>query len=481
MFAERTVPGRQNPRAISGISHRIVQIAMVSSLTLLAIGCGGSSTPRIGTTPQAITFNNPGTQTAGTSQMLSATSKSGLAVTFTSATPSTCTVSGSTASFIAAGTCTLNANIAGNSTYAAATPVAQSFAVNPAIASGTTVYIAGYAFVLPSGDRAATLWQLASGTPTASATLLSSPGGMANSVAQAVAVSGSDVYVAGFAQNATTTSAVLWHNGSPVVLPSSMSLSRAYNIAVSSGNVYVVGFEANSSNASSALLWVNGVATPLPTPSGLTGAIAFAITVSGGNVYIAGTASSSTLGNTAVYWVNGTPTVLPQPSGLAAGVLGTGIGVLNGNVYVCGFTDSASSNETALLWQNNGLATTLPIPPSVLPQNYGAQQITVSGSDVYVAGSGATGSGSSTAAYWLNSVPTILPLPNYLQANQASAYAVQIVLVGSDVYAAGSLSDSADNLRQEAVYWVDGGAATLLPMPTGAGGAYANGIAVATP
>ncbi|MGA9129688.1 MAG: chitobiase/beta-hexosaminidase C-terminal domain-containing protein, partial [Terracidiphilus sp.] len=78
---------------------------------------------------QTINFPNPGVQTIGTPLALSATASSGLAVTFTSATNLICTVSGTTASFIAAGTCTIDANQPGNGTYAAAPQVAQSFTV----------------------------------------------------------------------------------------------------------------------------------------------------------------------------------------------------------------------------------------------------------------------------------------------------------------------------------------------------------------
>jgi IPT/TIG domain-containing protein len=79
---------------------------------------------------QTISFANPGTQTVGTPLTLSATASSGLAVTFTSTTTGICTVSGTTATFIASGTCTIDANQAGNSTYAAAPQVQQSFTVN---------------------------------------------------------------------------------------------------------------------------------------------------------------------------------------------------------------------------------------------------------------------------------------------------------------------------------------------------------------
>jgi len=83
-------------------------------------------------TAQTITFGNPGAQTVGTPLTLTATATSGLAVTFTSTTTGVCTVAGTTATFVATGTCTIDANQAGNSTYAAATMVAQSFTVDAA-------------------------------------------------------------------------------------------------------------------------------------------------------------------------------------------------------------------------------------------------------------------------------------------------------------------------------------------------------------
>ena len=81
-------------------------------------------------TPQTITFANPGSQAVGTPLTLSATASSGLTVSFSSTTTSVCTVSGTTATFIASGTCSITASQAGNATYAAATPVSQSFTAN---------------------------------------------------------------------------------------------------------------------------------------------------------------------------------------------------------------------------------------------------------------------------------------------------------------------------------------------------------------
>jgi len=97
------------------------------------------STTAVTPEAQTITFANPGTQTVGTPLTLSATATSGLTVSFTSTTTSVCTVSGTQATFVAAGTCTIDANQAGNSTYAAATMVPQSFTVNAAAVSTYTV------------------------------------------------------------------------------------------------------------------------------------------------------------------------------------------------------------------------------------------------------------------------------------------------------------------------------------------------------
>jgi sugar lactone lactonase YvrE len=80
--------------------------------------------------PQVITFNAIADQIVGASVTLSATSDSGLAVSFASTTPAVCSVSGSTATTLSTGTCTIQATQAGNGSYSAAAPVSQSFAVN---------------------------------------------------------------------------------------------------------------------------------------------------------------------------------------------------------------------------------------------------------------------------------------------------------------------------------------------------------------
>jgi len=110
---------------------------------LMIAGCGGSGSPSqmtISQTPmsQTIAFGAIAAQTAGASVVLTATSSSGLPVTFASTTPVVCAISGSMASLNAAGSCTLQASQAGNSSYAAATTVSQSFIVNAGLTACAT-------------------------------------------------------------------------------------------------------------------------------------------------------------------------------------------------------------------------------------------------------------------------------------------------------------------------------------------------------
>jgi hypothetical protein len=90
------------------------------------------STP--GKSSQAITFTSTapsGATVGGSTYAASASASSGLTVALSVAASSAgiCTISGSTVSFVGAGTCTVNANQAGNGSYNAAPQVQQSFSV----------------------------------------------------------------------------------------------------------------------------------------------------------------------------------------------------------------------------------------------------------------------------------------------------------------------------------------------------------------
>lgn len=81
---------------------------------------------------QSITFGTLSNITFGAAPFaVSATASSGLTVTFTSGSSGVCTVTGATVTIVGGGTCSITASQSGNGTYAAATPVTQTFTVNP--------------------------------------------------------------------------------------------------------------------------------------------------------------------------------------------------------------------------------------------------------------------------------------------------------------------------------------------------------------
>jgi outer membrane protein OmpA-like peptidoglycan-associated protein len=101
---------------------------------------------------QAITFSQPAdTRVDEGPVSLSASSSSGLAVTFTSNDTSVCTVSGSSVTLVATGTCSVTASQSGNGTFAAALPVTRTFQVTSAPVSLQTQTIA---FAQPADTRA---------------------------------------------------------------------------------------------------------------------------------------------------------------------------------------------------------------------------------------------------------------------------------------------------------------------------------------
>jgi uncharacterized protein (TIGR03437 family) len=139
--------------SVCTLSHALVTLVAVGTCTIRATQVGNgayaaavpvSQSFQVTPESQSIAFAALATQTLGAPPFtVGALASSGLPVGFSSLSASVCTVAGSLATLVAAGTCTVQATQAGNFTYAAATPVSQSFTVNPAVPLPTITGIIG--------------------------------------------------------------------------------------------------------------------------------------------------------------------------------------------------------------------------------------------------------------------------------------------------------------------------------------------------
>ena len=155
-----TGTGSSSPITVTGLTNGVAYTFTVTATNSAGTGSASAASNSVTpASPQTITFADPGAQNFGTSPTLSASSSAGggYVVTFTSATPGVCTITaGGTLTFVTTGTCTINANQAGDTSHLPAPQVSQSFTVNAVVpgAPTSTVAIAGdtqasVAFVAP--------------------------------------------------------------------------------------------------------------------------------------------------------------------------------------------------------------------------------------------------------------------------------------------------------------------------------------------
>ncbi len=135
-----TGSGSTSPIVVTGLTN-----GTAYTFTVTATNSAGSSAASVASTsvtPQAaqlITFANPGEKSFGTTPTLTATASSALTVAFTSSTTGVCTItSGGLLTFVAAGTCTINADQAGDASTLAAPRVTESFTVTRTYTLGET-------------------------------------------------------------------------------------------------------------------------------------------------------------------------------------------------------------------------------------------------------------------------------------------------------------------------------------------------------
>jgi hypothetical protein len=456
--------------------------ALLMALPFLGCGGGGASSPAT----QTISFAKPGTQTVGAPLSLVASASSGLTVSFSSTTTGVCTVSGTAATFVASGTCTIDANQAGNSAYAAAAMVAQSFSVNGESQTITFANPGGQTFGSPltlvataSSGLTVSFTSTTTGVCTVNGTTATfvttgtctidanQAGNSAFAAAAVIEQSFNviNVYVAGVAGVTTQAPnyiflATCWKNGAVFNVSNGLGNAFANGITVDdSGNFYAVGYTLTgpTNNIQTATIWTKG--SDLPLADGTNGT-AGGIALSGSDVYIVGTSSSGT-----AYWMDGVAYSLAD--GTAEGEANS-IAISGSDVYEAGNVIDPTSLKTLAAYWKNGVATNLTNGITQV-EVYG---IAVSSSgDVYVVGyTDSATTGAMTATYWKNGVATELT-----DGTTFAALNGITISNSGDVYVAGWTSTATGT--GIATYWKNGVATNLTD---GTESSYANAIAVSS-
>jgi IPT/TIG domain len=215
-----------------------------------------------------------------------------------------------------------------------------------------------------------------------------------------------------------------------------------------SANIYFGGYGMSTiTNNQIAEYWKNGV--PVILSDGTKRETTSGIFVSGSDIYLAGNQVSST-NSYPEYWKNGNPIIINDSLGTA-----TAITVSGNDVYVAGTLNGRFPfpfGSMAVYWKNG---TEVKLTNGIF--NSSASCIAVSGNDVYVTGvevSNLSGTNVNQAKIWKNGVAT------NLSDGTTVANVTSIVVVGNDVYAAGFVQDPITGIYV-AKYWKNGVAVNL--------------------
>ncbi len=163
----------------------------------------------------------------------------------------------------------------------------QSLAYAMAV-SGSDVYVAG-AFAAETGNRIATYWK----NDMYGAVALASGGDY--SEAKGIALQGGDVYVTGYEQcpnYGCIPTVKLWKDNEQTVVNLTNGTVNAFSscIAVNDTAQYVGGYQSNAAGVQQAMLWriLGNTVTPIPLSDGTTNAAVNGIAVSGNDIFLAG-------------------------------------------------------------------------------------------------------------------------------------------------------------------------------------------------
>ncbi len=323
------------------------------------------------------------------------------------------------------------------------------------------IYVAGSKtyFINTNSYRPATIWRNGIGANLP----INSDAAQAN----AVYVSGLDVYVAGsdaVPLSYTRSIAKLWKNGVSTNLSNGSLDAAAYSVFISGTDVYVAGKEGTF-----AKVWKNGIGINLT--NGSQYAEANSVYVQGADVYVAGYEGMNSGVRIAKLWKNGVAVDLSNGTTEA---IAYSIFVSDNDVYVGGFERNASGIEVAKLWKNN-IGTNL----TDGTKNAAIKSLFIDGANVYGAGYEQTAvQAPSRAKFWKNGVGTFLNSDTDNTPGMGSSYAKSIFVKGTDIYVVGDgdqYTTITNGNNTKARMWKNG---VVTYLSDGSNNAFANGIFV---
>lgn len=228
-----------SPVTVTGLTNGTAYTFTITATN--SAGTGSASSASNSVTPaasQTITFANPGTQNFGTAPTLSATASSSLTVTFTSSTTSVCTItSGGALTAVSTGTCTINADQAGNGSFLAASQLSRSFSIAAVVPGAPTIGAASagdtqatVSFTAPTSNGGASItgYTVTSNPGSVTATGTSSPitvTGLTNGVAYTFTVTATNSAGTGSASSASNS---VTPNPGPAVVSVAVPANGSY-------------------------------------------------------------------------------------------------------------------------------------------------------------------------------------------------------------------------------------------------------------
>ena len=276
----------------------------------------------------------------------------------------------------------------------------QRGCANAMYVSGTDVYVAGY---LSGPAYQPSYWK--NGSRTALPTITGSGDGYANGIQ----VVGSDVYVSGYTVSANGDVPCYWKNGVRTDLTRLQSgkPGRAYGLMVLGSNIYLAGYTTDALDAKKPCYWKNDERIDLVSGNREYGE-ARAIYVSDKAVYVAGfTKKNTDVAEVPCYWKDKSYVALNRVNNDYRGYA-LGVCVAGADVYIAGFTEGV--DQTVPCYWKNGSRTDL---STVSPRVRGeANAVQVSGDGIYVAGTTYADVDAGVPCYWKNGNRVDLIKPN---------------------------------------------------------------------